>query len=354
MKKTKSRLSVWMERFLLAIGLIGVGAWVSSNAIPAFWQNWDNWRFNRELHGQPGTVTAYLAQEQQRLTSSFADWMGFVIPREKANAANPSSVPLPTSAPLPDDALIGRITIPRLHLQTTVREGTGNDILALAVGHMRGTAIPGQGGNVAVAGHRDTLFSGLGGIRDKDVIRFETLHGLYEYQVTSTEVVSPQDVSVVKAGAHPELTLITCYPFDYIGPAPDRFIVKARQISAAPEQRLVEASVKPVPQRQVPSQEHARPKFVNAVDAPHDEGTFYLSRQHSRQLAPGISIGIDETDADSQVVKGWLWVMPDRRTIWLKNQPAHEPLTFSQNGERRELMITRVTDAAVTGYLSLQ
>jgi sortase A len=354
MKKTKSRLLVWLERALLAIGLIGVGAWVSSNAIPAFWQNWDNWKFNRELHGQSGSVTAFLAEERQRLTTAFADWMGFVIPREKVNPGNSSSVPSPASAPLPDDALIGRLTIPRLHLQTTVREGTGNDILALAVGHMRGTAIPGQSGNVAVAGHRDTLFSGLGGIRDKDVIHFETLHGQYEYQVTSTEVVSPQDVSVVKAGAHPELTLITCYPFDYIGPAPDRFIVKARQISATPQQHLEEASLKPVPKRLLPSQEDARPKFVNAVASPHDEGTFYLSKQHSRQLAPGISMGVDEIDADSQVVKGWLWVMPDRRTIWLKNQPAHEPLTFSQNGERRELMITRVTNTAVAGYLSLQ
>ena len=99
-----------------------------------------------------------------------------------------------------------------------------------------------------------------------------------------------------------------------------------------------------------PRQEDARPKFVNAVQS-NNEGNFSLTKRHSRQLAPGISIGIDETDADSQVVKGWLWVMPDRHTIWLKDQPAHEPLVFSQNGERRELMITRVTDSSVTGYL---
>jgi sortase A len=357
MKKPKSRFLAWTERVLLAGGLIGVGAWVSSNTIPALWQNWDNWKFSRELHGQPADLIAYLAEEQQHLTGAFADWMGFVIPREKLNPANPSSAPpasapLPASASLPDDALIGRLTIPRLRLRTTVREGTGNDILSLAAGHMRGTAIPGQSGNVAVAGHRDTLFSGLGGIRDNDVIQFETLHGLYEYQVTSTEVVPPQDVSVVKAGAHPELTLITCYPFDYIGPAPDRFIVKARQISAAPEQRLAEASVQPAPSPRPPSQEDTRSTFVNAVHSP-DEETFYVSKQHSRQLAPGISIGVDATDADSHLVKGWLWVMPDRHTIWLKNQAAHEPLVFYQNGERRELMITRVTGDAITGYLRL-
>jgi hypothetical protein len=70
-------------------------------------------------------------------------------------------------------------------------------------------------------------------------------------------------------------------------------------------------------------------------------------------LAPGISIGVDEIEADSHLVKGWLWVMPDRRTIWLKDQPPHEPLIFYQNGERRELMITRVTGDAITGYLLL-
>jgi LPXTG-site transpeptidase (sortase) family protein len=343
MKKPKSRFLVWTERTLLALGLIGVGAWASSNAIPALWQNWDNWKFNQELHGQPANLTAYLSEKQHQATDAFASWMGFIIAREKSNLSSTQS---PASVPLPDDALIGRLSIPRLHLQTTVREGTGNDILALAVGHMRGTAMPGQTGNVAVAGHRDTLFSGLAGIRDGDLIQFETLHGLYEYQVSATEVVSPQDVGVVKAGAYPELTLITCYPFDYIGPAPDRFIVKARQISLAPQQHLLEASVQPPP----PRQEDAHPKFVNAVQST-DEGTFFLSKQHSRQLAPGISIGIDDTDADAQLVKGWLWVMPDRHTVWLKNQPAHEPLVFYQNGERRELMITRVTDSAVTGYL---
>ncbi len=226
-----------------------------------------------------------------------------------------------------------------------MREGTGDDILALAVGHMRGTAIPGEKGRnvAALPGHRDTLFSGLAGIRDNDVIQFETLHGLYEYQVSSTEVVSPKDVSVVKAGEYPELTLITCYPFDYIGPAPDRFIVKARQdLEAAPQNRLVETSVR--------SQDVMPARIVRAVHS-SDQETFFLSKQHSHQLAPGISIGVDEIDADTRQVKGWLWVMPDRRTIWLKNQPAGEPVVFYQNGERRELMVTRVSDTSITGYL---
>src|SRR5207244_9209038 len=98
------------------------------------------------------------------------------------------------------------------------------------VGHIPGTAVPGENGNVAVAGHRDTLFRGLGAIRDNDVIQFETLEGSYAYTVQSIEIVKPRDVSVLKPGRYPELTLVTCYPFNYVGSAPDRFIVKARQI----------------------------------------------------------------------------------------------------------------------------
>jgi LPXTG-site transpeptidase (sortase) family protein len=259
------------------------------------------------------------------------DWFGLTPKHEPTGSSTVQSVPLKPNA------LIGRLTIPRLHLNTTVREGTGENILSLAVGHMRGTALPGGKGNVAVAGHRDTLFSGLAGIRKDDVIEFETLHGSYEYQVASIEIVPPNDVSVLKARSDPELTLITCYPFDYIGPAPDRFIVKARQVAAGGTQpHLVEASVQtPAPH----------------VDAKPDKETFFITRRHSRQLAPGISIGVDDTDSATGQVRGWLWIMPDRRTVWLRDQPTQEPLVFYQNGERRELTITRVTDSSIAGYL---
>jgi LPXTG-site transpeptidase (sortase) family protein len=290
--------------------LVGVTLWGISNAIPTLWQSWDNWVFDREVHGQPANLAGYLSEKT-----------GISLGRDQKSSS---------TNPIQPNALLGRISIPRLHLSTTVREGTGADTLSLAAGHLRGTALPGGTGNVAVAAHRDTLFSGLGGIWKNDSIEFETLQGRYKYQVASFEVVSPTDVSVLKARSPSELTLITCYPFDYIGPAPQRFIVKARQVTAdspQPATQLVERQ------------------------APVEKGFFYISKRHSRQLAPGISIGVDETDAASKEVKGWLWVMPDRRTIWLRDQPANDPLVFYQDGERRELLITKVTDSAITGYL---
>lgn len=133
---------------------------------------------------------------------------------------------------LVESSLIGRLEIPRLGLHGMVREGDGEKTLGVALGHIPGTALPGARGNVGVAGHRDTLFRGLGSIRPKDTIEFETLGGSYEYQVESTRVVSPSDVAVLRGDGSEELTLVTCYPFWYVGAAPQRFIVKAKMVGS--------------------------------------------------------------------------------------------------------------------------
>jgi sortase A len=128
--------------------------------------------------------------------------------------------------------LIGRIAIPRLQLSATVREGVDDSTLRIAVGHMPSSPLPGMPGNIALAAHRDTLFRKLSDIRKQDRIRLETTHGSYDYVVESLTVVRPSDVSVLRAGPDDRvLTLITCYPFNYIGSAPNRFIVKARQLT---------------------------------------------------------------------------------------------------------------------------
>jgi len=129
--------------------------------------------------------------------------------------------------------LVGRLIIPRLHLRATVREGAGEDTLAVALGHIPGTALPGRSGNVGVAGHRDTLFRVLRKIAEKDQIEFQTAAGIYQYEVVTTEIVPPEDVGVLAPGEQPEITLVTCYPFHYVGSAPDRFVVKARLVSQA-------------------------------------------------------------------------------------------------------------------------
>ena len=129
--------------------------------------------------------------------------------------------------PLFDGGLIGLMKIPRLGLSVIVIEGTSTTTLRRAAGHIAGTSLPGQPGNIGVAGHRDTFFRSLQDIRRNDTITFTTLLGDYRYRVVSTEVVSPYDVAVLKPSSNEILTLVTCYPFDFVGPAPNRFIVRA-------------------------------------------------------------------------------------------------------------------------------
>jgi sortase A len=129
------------------------------------------------------------------------------------------------------DGLIGRIEIPRFGLSVIVIEGTSDTTLRHAVGHIPGTALPGQPGNVGISGHRDTFFRPLRNIRRNDVITLVTLLGEYRYRVVSTKIVSPNDVEVLDPSGNEILTLVTCYPFYFIGSAPNRFIVRAERVT---------------------------------------------------------------------------------------------------------------------------
>ncbi len=146
-----------------------------------------------------------------------------------------ASVGTTQPAPAPAaDGLIGRIEIPRLLLSAVVVEGIDKTTLRRAVGHIPGTALPGQAGNVGVAGHRDTFFRGLKDLRMKDEIQFSTLNGDFQYVVESLIIVEPDNVGVLAPSSGNILTLVTCYPFFYIGTAPKRFVVRARQAPAPP------------------------------------------------------------------------------------------------------------------------
>jgi sortase A len=128
--------------------------------------------------------------------------------------------------------LIGRLEIPRLGLSTVLIEGDDSKTLRRAVGHIPGSPLPGQPGNVALTGHRDTFFRPLRNIRENDIIVVTTLQGEYRYRVVSLRVVTPDNVAVLNAGAGEVLTLVTCYPFYFVGAAPDRFIVRAQRVTA--------------------------------------------------------------------------------------------------------------------------
>jgi sortase A len=143
----------------------------------------------------------------------------------------PSRTSSSLSRPVSAAALIGRLSVPRLHLSAMVREGIDGNTLQLAIGHIPGTALPGQAGNVGVAGHRDTFFRGLKDLRAMDEVQFSTSSGDYKYVVESFIVVEPDNVGVLATSSENVLTLVTCYPFSYFGTAPKRFVVRARQVS---------------------------------------------------------------------------------------------------------------------------
>lgn len=129
---------------------------------------------------------------------------------------------------------IGIIEIPRLGLSSVVLEGDDTAALLFGVGHLSDTPLPWHGGNTVFAAHRDTFFRPLAGIRRNDIIKFSTADAEFEYVVKELKVVKPTELAVLDPTPSATLTLITCFPFDYVGPAPNRFIVKAeRRLPAA-------------------------------------------------------------------------------------------------------------------------
>ena len=162
---------------------------------------------------------SFQAAEQQRLERA----------RRQAAAERTSTA----AVALVDGGSIGELEIRRLGLAVIVVQGDSAKILRRAVGHLPGTALPGELGNVVLAGHRDTFFRPLRNVRAGDVITLKTRDGDFEYLVESTTVVPPNDVKVLQPTGGRTLTLITCFPFFVLGPAPDRFVVRARERATA-------------------------------------------------------------------------------------------------------------------------
>lgn len=127
-------------------------------------------------------------------------------------------------------ALFGRVEIPRLGIRAMMTEGVDAQTLSRAIGHVPASARPGEPGNCALAGHRDSFLRGLGGVREDDIVRIVTATRTYEYRVLWTRVVDPHQVDVLDSTAVRSLTLVTCYPFEFLGHAPKRFIVRAREV----------------------------------------------------------------------------------------------------------------------------
>jgi sortase A len=158
------------------------------------------------------------------------------LARDGSGAEAVPSLTSATNAPAStaaDHGVLGTIEIPRLNISSIVEEGVDSSTLWEAVGHLPGTALPGQNGNSALASHRDTYFRGLGEVETGDLIVFRSPTANYRYRVESTRIVEGSATDALPDSATPTLSLITCYPFRYIGAAPQRFIVTAHAESPA-------------------------------------------------------------------------------------------------------------------------
>jgi sortase A len=183
-----------------------------------------------ERGSRPSGQFEFFRQTANRLLPQTHKFASETRPVEIANHLIFRSVQLTT--PHHMGSSIKSIEIARIGLEAMVLEGDDQETLRLAVGHIPGTAVPSLSGNVGLAGHRDTFFRPLERIRVGDVIRVSTDDGQFEYRVASTLVVLPLNVEVLDDTPRPTLTLVTCYPFHYVGAAPKRFIVRAEMTSA--------------------------------------------------------------------------------------------------------------------------
>jgi sortase A len=191
---TKSLLT-WFERGLLAVGVV-LGLWCA--------------------------VVLVRAHQTQNLPVPKVTVTQTVLPGEP--------IPAPVPAPAPG-TWVARLDVPAVKLATTVLEGTDDGTLRRGSGHIEDTPFPGQTGNVGIAGHRDTVFRPLRHVHVGDDLNLTTADRLYRYRINKTLIVGPDDVYVLDPTDHPTLTLVTCYPFEFIGHAPRRFIVQATLVS---------------------------------------------------------------------------------------------------------------------------
>jgi sortase A len=189
----------WLERGLAALGVLCL-IWVGASSI---------------------RTAAYQAGQHARL-ARLSSSHPQVEPGSGAVVAAPDEAPAP----------IGHLEIPRIGVSAIVMEGDDEKTLKVAVGHLPDTPLPWQEGNAALAGHRDSFFRPLQDVRMGDGIRLATPRGTFLYRVTRRMVVEPEDLWVLDPSPDAALTLITCYPFNYVGPAPRRFVVHAERAAA--------------------------------------------------------------------------------------------------------------------------
>ena len=218
----RSRLR-WVERALLLVAALCLGYWGYAWLDSAYVQYRDNQILDAAPDSNAAASPTPETSQGGTAASGTDPLTGFQSPPAEGGPAQPTAN---------EGSLVGRVEIPRLGVSAIVLEGVDAKTLRRGVGHIPDTPLPGAAGNVGLAAHRDSFFRALKDIRKNDIIKVKTREGgTFRYRVEWTDIVKPEDTDVLDDdGAVPELTLVTCYPFFYVGSAPNRFIVRARQI----------------------------------------------------------------------------------------------------------------------------
>jgi sortase A len=230
------------------IRFVEILAWVVGVALVAIWAG-------ARLHGTWGSRTDLRRFEQAKESLQGSAAPGESLPGT-ADLEPPLEELVELAAPVEVDTSLwakGRIEgyeeslrqdlgaaqailrIPKLSLEVAVLEGTSEPVLNRGVGRIEGTARVGAGGNLGLAGHRDGFFRGLKDVEIGDAMELETLTGTQTYIIDQISIVSPEDVYVLNPSAEPRITLVTCYPFYFVGKAPLRFIVHGREATSGDE-----------------------------------------------------------------------------------------------------------------------
>lgn len=221
----------WIERLLFVIGIVCLGAWAYVYLDARFYEMWQNQRLEEAIEAKAAS-SDLMAQPQrtEERKGTGGERASETDSLDSFSQDEDDFSGLTADGNLDDGELIGRIKIPRVGVSALVLEGVRSRTLRRGVGRIPGTSLPDLDGNVGLAGHRDSFFRGLKDIRKNDIIELKTPEGIFEYKVEWTKIVRPKDTHVLEDEGTPALTLVTCYPFYYVGSAPKRFIVRAHRV----------------------------------------------------------------------------------------------------------------------------
>ncbi len=300
-----------LQRLQLALVLFGIAAlgyYGYTLSDQYIYQAYQNWAFDQEIAGRTYVTFGDYLRERTPLGALLGR-----SPVPAATAPQTESKPEVNQPPRPaEGAVLGRVSIARLHVAAIIREGVDAKVLSVAVGHVPSTALPGQPGNFAIAAHRDTLFRALKDIDRGDLVSVETPNATYSYKVVATKIVQPTDVSVLQSDGggliphvrlvssdgqpHRLLTMITCYPFYYVGSAPKRFIVEAELVSGTgmnhPELEQISDTTPPPPSSSTPTlasrAKHRKPVLQAQLARPHSaRGVSHTANLHPASARQG-------------------------------------------------------------------